>query len=46
MPRTIESIVENHRGIVTLASSHGEGTTAKLTLPESHAVEGSLAGTR
>ncbi len=40
------SILENHRGSVTLASSHGEGTTAKLTLPESHAADASLAATK
>ena len=28
-----KSIVENHRGYITLSSSPGEGTTATLTLP-------------
>jgi signal transduction histidine kinase len=28
------SIVENHSGTVTLSSSHGQGTTATITLPE------------
>ncbi|MFE8884472.1 sensor histidine kinase [Pseudarthrobacter enclensis] len=30
------SIVENHRGTVTLSSAYGKGTTATLTLPVAH----------
>jgi signal transduction histidine kinase len=38
-----KSIVENHRGTISLTSSPGKGTTAVLTLPEADAALSSFA---
>ncbi|MEV7454296.1 sensor histidine kinase [Pseudarthrobacter oxydans] len=40
------SIVENHRGTISLSSSRGKGTTAVLTLPDADALHPSLAAAR
>lgn len=32
------TIIENHRGSITLSSTHGKGTTATITLPDADAV--------
>ncbi|MEW1982922.1 sensor histidine kinase [Pseudarthrobacter oxydans] len=40
------SIVENHRGTISLSSSCGKGTTAVLTLPDADALHPSLAAAR
>jgi signal transduction histidine kinase len=32
------AIIENHRGSITLTSTHGQGTTATVTLPDAEAV--------
>ncbi|MFJ6374605.1 ATP-binding protein [Pseudarthrobacter oxydans] len=40
------SIVENHRGTISLSSSRGKGTTAVLTLPDAVALHPSLAAAR
>lgn len=40
------SIVENHRGTISLSSSRGKGTTAVLTLPDADAFHPSLAAAR
>jgi signal transduction histidine kinase len=32
------AIIENHRGSITLTSTHGKGTTATVTLPDADAV--------
>ncbi|OAE02729.1 ATP-binding protein [Arthrobacter sp. OY3WO11] len=41
-----KSIVENHRGTISLTSSPGKGTTAVLTLPEADTSLPSLAAAR
>ncbi|MFJ6299909.1 sensor histidine kinase [Pseudarthrobacter oxydans] len=40
------SIVENHRGTISLSSNRGKGTTAVLTLPDADALHPSLAAAR
>lgn len=40
------SIVENHRGTISLSSTRGKGTTAVLTLPDADALHPSLAAAR
>lgn len=40
-----KSIIENHRGTITLASSPGSGTTAALTLPAAGVDTPSMATT-
>ncbi|MGX1159933.1 signal transduction histidine kinase [Pseudarthrobacter sp. SLBN-100] len=40
------AISENHRGPITLTSSHGEGTTATATLPDADVVSRPLMSAR
>jgi signal transduction histidine kinase len=40
------AIIENHRGSITLTSTHGKGTTATITLPDADAVARPLVSAR
>ncbi|WP_306635132.1 sensor histidine kinase [Pseudarthrobacter siccitolerans] len=40
------AIIENHRGSITLTSTHGKGTTATITLPDADVVARPLVSAR